>query len=250
MNTNLRQLLQLLLIVLLFTAACAWLAPLPLNGVVWTLRLAPPAISLWIAWVLFRAGPEPEWFPDLLREVTGGRKYLERHGFCFAPVIEMVAGRCVLSVFFQNRYAHPVTAKVAMQPPLKSFRITRHAVAPVSLSVDCPGGAFGVVRVPYPVPAQYRGWRMPFDVGADVKYPRGRGSLLRRRMGVRVGPARELRTSHNLLTAVGTLLLLCCGVIYLSSPASASLVLPTDADEPAPGSETLPVGAGSHTDVL
>ena len=250
MNANLRQLLQLLLIVLLFTAACAWLAPLPLNGVVWVLRLAPPAVSLCIAWVLFRAGPEPERIPDLLREVTGGRKYFERHGFCFAPVVETVAGRCVLSIFFQNRYAHPVKATVAMRPPLKSFRITRHGVAPVSISVDCPGAAFGVVRVAYPVPAGYRGRRMRFDVGADVKYPRRRGPLLRKRMGVRVGPARELRASYNVLSAFGTLILLCCGVLYVSGPAGATLVFPADADEPAPGSEKLPVGAASQTQIL
>src|SRR5688572_10244990 len=124
----------------------------------------------------------PERFPDLLRERTGTS--VERDGLCFAPALETTpAGACELAVYFQNRCAGRATARVQMLPPRGTLRLKRHNLPARSMTIECPGGAFGVARVSLPITAAYQGRRMTFELRADVTYPDGRGDVVRFRPG-------------------------------------------------------------------
>src|SRR5258708_33309365 len=108
-------------------------------------------------------------------------------------------------------------------PSIRSFRFTRHPLASTTTNVRCPGAAFGVARIPIPIPESYQGRRIRFEIAADVKYPRRRGKLLRFRTGRRAGPVRQLDQGYRLLTALGTL---CFGILYEARPATALMQLP------------------------
>jgi hypothetical protein len=125
---------------------------------------------------------EPERLPDLLRERVG--TYFERDGLCLAPMFETTpAGECVMALYFQNRYAGTAQARVRVSPPRRALWLTRHRLPTPTFAFDCPGGAFGVARTAFPIPAKYQGRRMTFRVSADVTYPHGLGELLRIRTG-------------------------------------------------------------------
>jgi hypothetical protein len=126
-------------------------------------------------------------------------------------------------------------------PPRRAFRHKRHALPALTIPIESPGGAFGVVRVPFPVGQRYWGRRMSFDVAADTKYPAGRGELLRHRQGLRVNSTRDLSGSGQLLAA---LLLLPLGIAYVRRPARVMLELPRDV------AETGPTGPTGVTEIL
>jgi hypothetical protein len=125
---------------------------------------------------------KPERYPDLLRDRAG--TYLERDGFCFAPLLETTpTGACVLAVYFQNRCEGAASARLVLRPPRRLFGLLRHALPEHVLSIECPGGAFGVARSSFPIPARYQGRQVSFNVVADVTYPHGRGAFVRHRTG-------------------------------------------------------------------
>jgi hypothetical protein len=236
-RTNLFQGLFVLIVALGFVTIGAWVATVGRPDVIWTLRLGAPVAMVWIAWKMARLHAEAKRFavPDQLYELGG--KYFEAKGFCFAPTVGTLEdGRGQLAIYFQNNCERPVEAKVKMLPPVRSFRMSRHPLPHVEMNVTCPGGAFGVVRVPFPVPAKYAGRRMSFDVAADVRYPAGRGRRLRSRTGTRVGETRRMRHGYQLLTA---LVFLAFGLIVHDRPASARLCLPATRPEDGPTDRPL-----------
>ncbi|HEV2296339.1 MAG TPA: hypothetical protein VGR35_21025 [Tepidisphaeraceae bacterium] len=127
-----------------------------------------------------------EQYPDLLRERTG--VYFEQHGLCFAPLLETTPhGGCVLALYFQNRYDRRAVGRVQVLPPRRRLRLKRHDLPARLIDIECPGGAFGVVRLAFPIPAKHQGSDITFDIAADVLYPDGRGRMLRLRAGVPAG---------------------------------------------------------------
>jgi hypothetical protein len=184
-----------------------------------------------VSWWLFRVMRRPEKLPDLLREATGA--YFEQNGICFAPKFEVIERQCFLNIYFQNRYARQATTRVDMLPPLRTLWFTRHDLPRVSVNFECPGGAFGVVRIPYSFPARYQGKRMALEIGADTKYPFYHGDLLRLRTGIRVSSTHEMGQGHQLVTTIlfGAIL----GALVTSRMARVALNLPRDVnDEPPP----------------
>ena len=126
---------------------------------------------------------QPEQLPDLLREQVGG--YFETAGLCFAPMLETTAaGKCVMALYFQNRYAGAAHVRVRVSPPRRALWLTRHGLAAPTFAFDCPGGAFGVARAGFPIPANYQGRRMSFAITAESSYPHGSDELLRFRPGI------------------------------------------------------------------
>jgi hypothetical protein len=212
-----------LVLVLGLFASVGWMSTGGDPTFEWSLRIGPPALAALLVWAAWRASRRVDAAPDLLRDVAG--TYFERDGFCFVPVVETnFLGSASVSIYFQNRYERPVTARVRMLPPRRSFRLSRHPVPEVAVGIQCPGGAFGVLRVPYVVPPAYRGRALTYDVAADAKYPSRRGKVLRARArGVRVGLVREMGDLNQAFT---TLLLLPFGVFCSSRAASVTLDLP------------------------
>lgn len=230
---NTRQLLQLILITVAFTAAVVWMAPLELNGAVWALRIFSPMTAVGMAYVVFKVSRSPGKFPDHLRERTG--RYFERTGFCFAPVVEVEGGTAALCIYFQNRYARDVLATVAMQPAARSFRLSRLPLPSASVQVHCPGVGFGVARLRFPVGTEFQGKRLTFEIAADVKYPAGRGKLIRMRGGIRAGSIANLSQGTRLLKALAGALLL--GLVHEEHPAKVAVVVPQGAVNSPPGGQ-------------
>jgi hypothetical protein len=220
-----------LLIVLGFTTLGAWCATVGSPVIIWTLRIGAPLAAIATGWGIYTVKTLPESLPDHLRAVAGS--YFEQKGLCFAPLLELAeGGRSFLCFYFQNRNSGHASTTVQFLPPVRTLRLKRHDLPGASIQIECPGGAFGVVRTPFPVPAKYQGKKMSFEIGADTTYPAGRGELLRHRQGLRIGATREMRSWHQLLT---TLLVLPLGILYTRSAARTTLPLPfgvaeTDAD--------------------
>ncbi len=240
MTTNAKQAFQLLIIVLCFVTLGAWCASVGSLAVIWALRLGAPAAIIPVVYWFFSLSRRPDSIPDLLRQSAG--RYFERKGLCFAPVLDVVDGTCRLNLFFQNRYTGHASTIIQLKPPMRSFWISRHALPTVTAAIECPGGAFGVLRFAFPIPAKYQGKRMAFDVGADTKYHAHRGKLLRHREGIRVGSISELGQGHALgLVLLGLPLL---GALVVSRAAKARMVFPTGV------AETLPPDAQTGPEIL
>jgi hypothetical protein len=229
-----------LLITLIFVTVVAWNISQGKQAIIWSFRILPPVAAVVVAWWLHRIRSAPERIPDLLRQVA--HRYFEKGGLCFIPVAERTAsGLCTLNIYFQNRYAGHASTRIQMLPPLRTLRLKRHELPAICANIECPGGAFGVVRIPLAIAARYQGKRMSFEIAADTKYRAGRGELLRWREGVRVGATRELKTGHQLASGLVMLLL---GHFHTSRPAVVTIALPRDVAEN--GSEP---GAGA-TEIL
>lgn len=230
MGQNTRQLLQLILIVCAFTAVIVWAAPLiPSTGVL-AIRIFAPIATIAMSWVVYKVSRMPGKYPDHLAAIR--RRYFERTGLAFAPRFEINNGVAFLCFYFQNRYEREVYATMVMQPGLRSFRYARHPLPVMSMAVRCPGGGFGVARLPMEIPANLQGRKVRFEVAADIKYPSRRGKLLHQRGGLRVGPTSRLSQGRRLLDTLAVALFF--GIIHEHRPAGLSLVLPSQvSDQPA-----------------
>jgi hypothetical protein len=69
----------------------------------------------------------------------------------------------------------------------KLFFKTQANVVQVAVGISCDAAAFGKASIWWPVPEEAQGKEVSIDVAASVKYPTGRGRLLRFRDGLRVG---------------------------------------------------------------
>ena len=234
MNQSLKAVLQLVAIVCGIVSFGVWAIPQRPDAVVWGCRVLFPLVTVALGYVLFRVARKPDLAPDILRQQFG--TYFERDGLCFVPVVGTSgeARTCWFSIFFQNRYTGACACDLIIQPGGKSFRLGRHDVPTVAVQIDCPGGAVGVTRVPYPIPAKYQGKKMRYEIAARTKYPAGSGRMLRFREGLRVGSHQ-----HALGHAAKTLGLLAVGVISYSRPASITVALPAHVAETAPPEATV-----------
>jgi hypothetical protein len=170
-------------------AACAaWLAPLRPTPAVWALRLAAPVFAAALVSVLHFALPADGQAPDLLARVTPN--YFERGGLSFAPRFVTDGGSCYLCLYFQNRFAGHASARLELRPPQGWFGLSPAAVAGMTVSLECPGGAFGVAWMQYGVPRSEQGKSVAFHVAANVGYPGGRGRRLCASRGTTGGPLR------------------------------------------------------------
>jgi hypothetical protein len=241
MRTNTWQALIVLLIVLGFVTLGAWVATVGSPAVIWSFRIGAPAAALGVIAVMVKVWRRRDGeLTDHLRNLAG--RYFEQDGFCFLPVVETTndGTQSFLSIYFQNRFERPAAAKVFVRPGIRSFRATRHPLPKVLVDIDCPGAAFGVVRVPFPIPGKYHGKSVTFDVAADAAYPAGRGKLLRVRGGARVGSTRQLTDGGQFLSFLVCLLI---GVISQQQAAAVTLQLPegvADDDSREPGAPLPP----------
>jgi hypothetical protein len=186
-----------------------------------TLVFLGVAVILWAASRRDRA-------PDFLRRRFGG--YFERDGFCFVLRPNIEERVFVFNVYYQNRYARECCAHIllcrAEGPPTS---------APWSVDVACEGGAFGVVRIPWGIPAAFQGGSHKLNVYAEVVYQAGHGQMLRYKEGAGVGaPPADSWSPVGILAKAILVLLAACGVHVWSSPASIAIVVPTGIAECLP----------------
>jgi hypothetical protein len=186
------------------------------------------ALSL-LVWATMRRDKAPDFLYRLV-----GRNF-ECNGFAFAVVPRVDQGICQLAILFQNRYANPCEAQVNLKPS-RGFFMLRRAISQLSIGIICDGGAFGVAFVPWGIPLQYQGKKQDIDVGASVRFPKGKGELLRFRDGIEVkGPTLEaVRVALTVAGAVG-------GHFMIDTPARQSIRLPTDVAETVPDESPITV---------
>ncbi len=222
MGESAKAVVALVMIVGMFGSALSWMMDDSTLGA----RLGFPAAALGSLGVLIWSLTRKDRAPDLLRGVT--RPYFERDGFCFAIVPATTDRSARLDIYYQNRYERPCRAQVVLNPS-QQFFLNRRPVGSFRVEVECEGGAFGVISMPWGIPAPFQGQIQSFDVAAHVEYPGRRGRLLRYQDGLHVGKARKTVWSGVLTVAAAT-----GGMIVLSKPALVKLRLPSDVDESVP----------------
>jgi len=227
---NTRQLFKLILFICAIASFLVWAVPPPHCTAVLAIRVIAPLGILGMSYVVWKVSRMPGKLPDHLARIRW--RYFERTGLAFAPTFEVEGGIAWLCFYFQNRYEREVNATIVMQAGLRSFRVSRYSLATQSVSIRCAGGAFGVARLPMPIPANLQGRKATFEVAADVKYPKWRGKLLHMCAGLRTGPTRNLSQTVRLLDAL--LFGMFFGILHANRPAQVSLVLPTGVSEQPP----------------
>lgn len=208
----------LTVVVAFLTAAIAWGVDRP-DELTWWLRIGAPIVAIAAFGAFLQIHFQRDEVPDFLYQSHGG--YFDRGGFCFAIGVHDVGGVCHVEVYFQNRYDRPCIGRIALRPKAGFFG--RQKIDTIALEIPCEPAAFGVVSMPIPVPLAVQGKRQTFEVGASVKYPQGRGKMLRFRDGI------VIRTNSNFGDAFGTTLAvgaLLGGNILIPQPATVELELP------------------------
>lgn len=230
MGKSLKAILQLTSIVSCIVALWVWFIPDRPDLTTWAFRIAMPVVFLLSAVVLFREARRKEILSDLL--LSQARNYFERDGICFAFVPIAIQGISWMQIYFQNRYQKPCTARVILQPPREYFLGKQKPLSGIDVDLECDGAAFGVSRVPWPIPLRLQGKKAKFEVAANASYPAGRGKLVRFRDGVRAGGVGSVGGDALRAAAKGGLLLV--GAIWISRPASLKMVLPSGVGEESP----------------
>ncbi len=169
----------------------------------------------------------PLGVPDYLQQM--GVRYFERNGLCFAVLLSVEEGLPWISIYYQNRYDQPCTGTIVVKPPT-GWWIARKGLVSIQQTVKAGPAAFGVVRVPWPIPARHQGKLQCLTVGATVSYPNGRGQLLRLKEGLRVGPHTERDNGWADLIV----LVISLGMVSLSKAAQVRFRLPKKVMEEIP----------------
>ena len=227
MGESIKAICSLVMIIALIVAALAWFDDRP-NQTLWILRVsAPLVVGLSLAAILklhFRR----DIAHDYLQDAFG--TYFNRDGFCFAFAVDVMDGVCQFHAYYQNQYDRPCVGRIALRPA-RGFFLTRAQVETITFEVPCEPAGFGVVTLPIPLPRVVQGRMQSFEIGASVEYPQGKGQRLRFRDGV------FLRTNTKFDNSFGTALTVVSaltGQIELSTPATATIALPTDVAEMLP----------------
>jgi hypothetical protein len=186
------------------------------------LRYACPAIAVLAVGFVLRIHFRADDAPDYLRQLFG--TYFNRDGFCFGVLPAARNGVCYFDVYFQNQYANPSVACVALRPA-RGFFGTRANVDSIAIELTCEPAAFGVARVAVPIPQHLQGQRQGFEVGASVSYPSGKGRRLRFADGL------TLRANSNFQNGMASALavsVFVTGTVVLVRPATLTLALPAN----------------------
>lgn len=189
------------------------------STVTWWLRIACPVLGISCLALLVWAQTRKDKAADFLYRISP--RYFERDGFCFAVVPHVTAGDCAMHLYYQNRYDRPCTAQVLLRASSSLFT-GRPDLADIALGVSCGPAEFGLSTIPWPIPHELQGKSVSLSVYAGVKYPNGRGRLLRYRDGMRVGAvgADIWREGLMIAGALG-------GALIVSRPARIKLGLPS-----------------------
>jgi hypothetical protein len=222
MHESIKTICVVVIIAAVITASVAWIDDRP-NSTTWLLRTIPIALTiiaiglfLWLHW-------KRDLAPDLLARQVG--RYFDRNGFCFQLQPTAVDGKCVFVLLFQNRFERACIAHVALRPVTFSGAQTTL----VYMGVRCPGAGFGSAKMEVGVPSKLQGKKISFDVGADVQYPEGKGTMMRFKGAV------VLRRNTNFVDAFArttSLLALLGGALMIHRPPRVKYTLPDNvADE-------------------
>ncbi|PYJ56218.1 MAG: hypothetical protein DME24_22960 [Verrucomicrobia bacterium] len=139
--------------------------------------LTPIGVSIWLSRL---ADPVPDFLAGI------STRFFERDGLSFLITVEKAADYARMVVYYQNRFDKPCIATIAVGPTRKAFTdLDGLPIFEFNLSVE--GAEFGKQSVAWSIPLRFQGKKILWDVAAQVKFPAGRGVLLRGRNGAAVG---------------------------------------------------------------
>ncbi len=230
MNESIKAVLGLVIAACALIGIIAWLpgATNEVSSTMWSLRIGCPILGLISLVPLIWAQRRKDKVPDFLSRVTA--RYFERDGFCFTLVPYATNGECAMHVYFQNRYDQPCSAQILMRGS-SGLLSGRPDISDIALGISCGPAEFGRSSIPWSIPSELQGKTISLSVYAGVKYPFGRGTLLRFRDGMRVG-AVGMDTWREGLQVAGALV----GALVISRPARVKLNLPLGVSTAAQGS--------------
>ncbi len=228
MAESIKSICVVVLIAAVIVAIFAWTEDRP-TGVTWLLRVGCIVAGLAAIGLFCKLQFRRDRVPDYLARQFGS--YFNRGGFCFVFTAAAVNGVCYLETWYQNQQDQPCLGRVALRPA-RNFFLRRAPIETITVEMECEPAAYGVARLPLPVPEEFQGQRQSFEVGASVHYPQGSGRRMRFQDGV------FLRANSDFGNKFATTLLVAgamTGQFVLSTPATATILFPTGvaADLPA-----------------
>ena len=131
-------------------------------------------------------GRRKDHAPDYLKQMFKQR--YDCAGLGLAAETDAADGIGYFNIYFQNRFERACQAKVVIKRS-HGLALTEKARVCVSAILSCPGGAFGVARVPLAVPTKHQGRNRRFELTVEVSYTSGQGKQLRFGKGKTVGGA-------------------------------------------------------------
>ncbi|MEP6671056.1 MAG: hypothetical protein ABJF10_17990 [Chthoniobacter sp.] len=223
MNESIKATIGLIVAACVMMGFIAWVGEVDMFGtatVTWWIRIGCPVLGVVCLAVLVWAQTRKDKAPDYLLRIT--RRYFERDGFCFTVGPQVTGGNCVLHVYFQNRYDRPCSAQILVRGSANLF----NGSPDLALGISCGPAEFGCSTIPWSIPRDLQGKTVKLSVYAGVRYPNGRGTLLRYRDGLRVGAVGMdiWREGLQIAGALG-------GALVISSPATIKLALPSGVSE-------------------
>jgi hypothetical protein len=221
MNESIKAILGVIVAACALAGIVAWL-PSPTNevsSVTWWLRIGCPILGVVCLAPLVWAQTRKDKAPNFLSRITP--RYFERDGFCFAIVPQVVNGKCSMHIYFQNRYDQPCSAQILIRASSGLFS-GRPDLSDITLGLTCGPTEFGCSTIPWTIPENLQGKIVSLSLYAGVKYPNGRGKLLRFKDGLRVGAVGTdvWREGLQIAGAIG-------GALVISRPARIKFTLPS-----------------------
>ena len=228
MNQNVRQFLLICTVASVMIGAISWMIPAANEPATWWVRIitlcTPISVIFAYWWIRNRKDLVPDFFAE--RE-----HFFEKEGFAFFVPTEVIENTCHLAVTYQNRCERACDAFVIVRTAERLLAPQRH-LTDAKVSIACGPGAYGKSFVPWAIPLGLQGKDVLVDVAAKAKYPKGRGKMLRYRVGLEVGTAPGSVTS-DLIKVLGVF-----AGIHGGRSARAKLSLPENVvstNAPAPG---------------
>jgi hypothetical protein len=221
MNESIKAVLGLIIAACALAGIMAWVpgATNEASVVRWWFRIGCPVLAVICLVPLVWAQTRKDKVPDFLARITP--RYFERDGFCFAVVPQAAGGDCTLHIYFQNRYDRPCSAQILIRGSSGLFS-GGPDLSDVTLGLSCGPAEFGRSTIPWAIPRSLQGETVSLSLYAGVKYPNGRGTLMRYRDGLRVGGVGTdvWREGLQIAGALG-------GALVISRPARIKLTIPS-----------------------
>jgi hypothetical protein len=220
MNESIKATLGVIVAACALAGIISWM-PGPTNevsSVGWWFRIGCPILGVVCLAPLIWAQTRKDKAPNFLSRITP--RYFERDGFCFAIGPQIVNGNCSMQIYYQNRYDQSCSAQILIRASSGLFS-GRPDLSDITLGVSCGPAEFGCSTIPWAIPENLQGKVVSLSLYAGVKYPNGRGKLLRYKDGLRVGAVGTdvWREGLQIAGAVG-------GALVISRPARIKFPLP------------------------
>jgi hypothetical protein len=221
MNESIKAVLGLMVAACVLIGIMSWFPSMTnqVSAVTWWLRIGCPILGAIFLAPLIWAQTRKDKVPDYLARISP--RYFERDGFCFAVIPQVASGDCSMHIYFQNRYDRPCSTQILIRGSSGLFS-GRPDLSDITLGLSCAPAEFGRSTIPWAIPQNLQGKTVSLSLYAGVKYPDGRGTLLRYRDGLRVGAVGTdaWREGLQIAGAIG-------GALVLSRPARIKLTLPS-----------------------